>query len=314
MLNNMLAKKLKTGDTIGIIAPSFEVTEEILKSYAYAKSFFEAKGFKIKEGKHIREKWYGSAGRPEVRAEDLNAMFSDKEVDAIICLNGGGTSNTMLPYIDFDAIAKNPKIIMGYSDISVLNQVIWQKTGLVTFNGPLFQDFCNEKDANEYYEEFAERFIEGGSVLPKDPDAKCVRGGKASGILVGTNVKCSMNLMGTPYQVDYRDKILALEAWGISNYECAVRFSQLKQAGVFDHVRGIIVGYVYALQDERATGGEKLDQMEDILADILQDYDIPILKYNKFGHEMINAIIPIGTEVMLDAGNCEIKIQGDFIK
>jgi muramoyltetrapeptide carboxypeptidase len=310
----MLAKKIKKGDTIGIVAPSFEVSDEAYENYEYAKAFFEKKGFKIKTGKHIREKWFGSAGRPEARAEDLNSMFADKDVNAIICLNGGGTCNTMLPYVDFDLIAKNPKIIMGYSDISVLNQVIWQKTGLVTFNGPLFQDFKNEAAANEYYTEFEERFIKGEKTLPKDPKARTVKPGKASGILVGTNVKCSMNLMGTPYQVNYDDKIVALEAWGISNYECAVRFSQLRQAGVFDHVRGIAVGYVYALQDVRATKGEKLDQMEDILADILSDTDIPILKYNKFGHEMINAIIPIGTEVTLDADRRVITIDGEFIE
>ncbi len=314
MQEKLLAKKLKKGDTIGIIAPSFEVSEEAFESYEFAKAFFEKKGFNIKTGKHIREKWFGSAGEPEKRAEDLNAMFCDRDVDAIICLNGGGTSNTMLPFIDFDAIKNNPKIFMGYSDISVLNQVFWQKTGLVTFNGPLFQDFCNAEAAAAYYTEFEERFIEGKSSLPKDPNSRCVRSGRASGILVGTNVKCSMNLMGTPYQVDYTDKILALEAWGISNYECAVRFSQLKQAGVFDKVRGIVVGYVYALQDERATEGKRLDQMEDILADLLKDKDIPILKYNKFGHEMINAIIPIGTEVSLDADRCEIEINGSFIE
>lgn len=310
----MLARKIKEGATIGLIAPSFELTPDHLEKLEASTRFFEARGYRVKVGAHIKDRWFFSAGRPEDRAADLNQMFADPEVDAIICINGGGTSSTILQYIDYDVIRANPKIFMGYSDISVLNQVIYEKTGLVTFNGPLFMDFYNDQDAEAYYEEFRQRFIEGSHELAQDPNAVCIRGGKASGQFYGTNVRCSMNVIGTPYQLDYKDKILAVEAWMIEPYEMAVRFSQLKQMGVFNQVRGMVVGYVYGLQAPEMTKGKALIQMEEVLADISKEYDFPILKYNNFGHEIINAIIPIGAEIEMDADNRTLKILGDFIE
>lgn len=309
----MFAKTIKEGATIGLIAPSFELNGQNLERYKDAKKYFEAKGYRLKEGKHIFDKWYGSAGTPEDRAADLNEMFADKEVEAIICINGGGSSSTMLQYIDYECIRKNPKIFMGYSDISVLNQVIHNETGLVTFNGPLFMDFGNPGEGEIYYEEFRQRFIEGSSFLQQDDKAVCLRTGEVTGKFYGTNVRCSMNVIGTPYQLDYKDKILGLEAYTIAPYECTVRFSQLKQMGVFNQIKGIVVGYVYGMQDPEMTKGEEVVQMEEILMDIIKDYDFPVLKYNHFGHEMINAIIPIGCEMKISADEKKFEIVGTFI-
>lgn len=311
---HMLAKKIKEGCCIGLIAPSFQLEGENLENYEKAKEFFLGKGYSLKEGKHIYDRWFGSAGTPQDRAEDMNAMFADPEVDAVICINGGGSSSTMLEYVDFEIIKKNPKIFMGYSDISVLNQAIWAKTGLVTFNGPLFMDFGGEKEQDEYYEAFCKRFMEGNRDLPKDENAKCIKKGKARAVTLGTNIKCSMNLLGTPYAPDLNGKLLMAEAWTIPPYECTVRFSQLKQAGILKNLKGIIVGYVYGLQAPEMTNGEELPQMEDMLAEIVKEYDFPILKYNHFGHEIVNAIIPIGTEMEMDAEKGTFEITGEFIE
>ncbi len=309
----MLARTIKEGATIGLIAPSFELVGQNKEHYKAAKEYFLAKGYKLKEGAHIFDSWYGSAGTPQDRAADLNQMFADPEVDAIICINGGGSSSAIISYIDYECIRRNPKIFMGYSDISVLNQVIFEKTGLVTFNGPLFMDFGNSGEGDIYYEEFKQRFIEGSAELQQDSKAVCLRGGAAEGKFYGTNIRCSMNVIGTPYALDYSEKILGLEAYAIEPYECTVRFSQLKQMGVFDRVKAVVIGYVYGMQDVNMTKGKKVVQMEEIFMEIAKEYDFPVLKYNHFGHEMINAIIPIGCEMKLNAEAKTFEISGEFI-
>lgn len=308
----MLAKKLKYGDTIGLIAPSFALGEDTREKLQKAVSLFNERGFKIKCGRHIFENWYGSAGTPQQRAEDLNAMFADSDVDAIICINGGGTSNMMLPYTDFDTIGKNPKIFMGYSDISVLNQVIYDRTGLVTFNGPLFMDFVDEKNGEAQYANVIERFVEGSKVVDMGQGSRCVRGGRCEGVVMGTNIKCSMNLLGTPYLPDYTDKIAFLEAMTIQIFESTVRIAQLKQQGFFDRIKGVCIGYIINLQESLKTD-KPLPQFEDILLEMTEEYDFPILKCNIFGHEIANAVLPIGVRYGLDADERKISILEDFL-
>lgn len=306
----MLAKSLNYGDTIGIIAPSFEVSIDSMAKYEEAKKFFKGKGFKIKEGKFITEKWLGSAGTPQQRAQDLNNMFADTDVSAIICLCGGGTSNMILPYINFDIIKNNPKIFMGYSDISVLNQVIYDRTGLVTFNGPLFMDFGDDTFAENNYETLVNRLIQKNHHLKSDANRKTVRSGKAEGIFLGTNIKCSMHLLGTDFFPDFSGKIAGLEAYFIEVYDCALRFSQLRQNGFFDNLSAAIVGYNYSMQTEKNINKP---QMEDILLEITKDMDFPILKCNNFGHEIANDIIPIGVKMTLDADSTTIDISEQFL-
>ena len=138
----MLANKLNYGDTIGVVGVSNSL--EIGATYEHfykAEKFLQSKGFKIKRGKYVLKNYYGSAGTKEQKAEDMMNMFLDKEVKAIICLKGGETCNTFIDLLDYEIIKQNPKIITGYSDITVILETIYQKTGLVTFHGSDFVDF-----------------------------------------------------------------------------------------------------------------------------------------------------------------------------
>ena len=138
----MLANKLNYGDTIGVVgvANSLELHNRYEDFYR-AEKFFESKGFKIKRGKYVLENYYGTAGTREQKAEDLMNMFKDEAVKAIICLEGGQNCNTFIDLLDYDVIRQNPKIITGYSDVTVLLQTIYNKTGLVTFHGSTFVCF-----------------------------------------------------------------------------------------------------------------------------------------------------------------------------
>lgn len=307
----MLANKLNYGDTIGVVGVSNSISkrEERVNQFYKAEQFLINKGFKIKRGKYVFEDYYGSAGTREQKAEDFMNMFMDKEVKAIICLEGGETCNTFIDLLDYEVIKQNPKILMGYSDITVLLQTIYKKTGLITFHGPNFVSFAMN-DIQAQYEEIESvlinkqlnKFIKGSK--------KVVRRGNAQGKLIGTNLGSMMYLLGTDYLPDMQDKILLIESLRSSPNECQRRFAHLKQYGVFDKVKGIIVGYNYDLQKN----GDIYPQMEDILLEYTKEYNFPIIKCNDFGHEIANCILPVGSDTLIDCNNGKVIITEEFLK
>ena len=305
----MLANKLNYGDTIGVVGVSNSLELETGYDYFYrAEQFLTSKGFKIKRGKYVLNDYYGSAGTREQRAEDMMEMFKDKDVKAIICLKGGETCNTFIDLLDYEIIKQNPKIVTGYSDITVILNTIYKKTGLVTFNGSDFVDFGRE-DAEERFKEFENAFI--NKKLNKFCDGKkqVIRSGNVEGKLIGTNLGCLMYLLGTEYIPDLQDKILAIESYRTSPNECQRRFAQLKQLGVFDKIKGVIIGYNYDLQKN----GDTFPQMEDILLEYSREYNFPIIKCNDFGHRMVNSVIPIGVNVKIDSYNSKVEILDEFL-
>lgn len=305
----MLANSLKYGDTIGVIGVSNSLKlNNRYEDFYRAEKFFESKGFKIKRGKYILEDYYGSAGTREQKAEDMMNMFKDEEVKAIICLEGGQTCNTFIDLLDYNVIRQHPKIITGYSDITVLLQAIYNKTGLVTFHGESFIHF-GEDDAEEKYKEFEDVFINNKIGKFSIGDKKVIRSGIAQGELIGTNLGCMMYLLGTEYFPDMKGKILAIESYETSSNECQRRFAHLKQVGIFDKINGIIIGYNYDLQKN----GNVYPQMEDILLEYTKEYNFPIIKCNDFGHKIVNSVIPIGVNVKIDSNDEKIEIMDEYL-
>lgn len=191
----MLANKLNYGDTIGVVGVSNSIEYENKKEDFYkAEKFFIDKGFRVKRGKYVLENDYGSAGTRHQKAEDMMRMFEDKEVKAIICLRGGQTCNTFIDLLDYDLIKQNPKIVIGYSDITVLLQTFYHKANLVTFEGPDFLDF-SEENAEERYLEFESVLINKKIRKFHTGEKNVIRAGKAEGILIGTNLACMMYLL-----------------------------------------------------------------------------------------------------------------------
>lgn len=306
----MLAIKLNYGDTIGVVGVSNSLKfDNKLEQFYKAEQFFKDKGFKIKRGKYVLEDFYGSAGTREQKAEDMMNMFKDKEVKAIICIHGGQTCNTLIDLLDYKVIKQNPKIITGYSDVTVLLQAIYQKTGLVTFHGPSFVDFGKD-DAKDQYKEFENVFVNKAIGKFRSGEKRVIRKSNASGKILGTNLGCMMYLLGTEYLPDMKDVILLIESYKTSPNECQRRFAHLKQAGIFDKINGIVIGYNYDLQKN----GETFPQMEDILLEYTKEYNFPIIKCNDFGHKIINSVIPIGVNVEIDSTKSKIIIKDEFIK
>ena len=241
------------------------------------------------------------------KQEDFMKMFLDDEVKAIICLEGGQTCNTFLDLLDYEEIKKHPKILVGYSDITVLLQAIYKKTGLTTFSGPDFMSFGEQK-AEEQYKIFEDAFINKRLDKFNNENKKIIRNGNTSGKIIGTNLGCMMYLLGTEYLPNMNDNILFIESYKTSPNECQRRFAHLKQYGIFDKINGVVIGYNYDLQKD----GNTYPQMENILLEYTKEYKFPIIKCNSFGHKMVNSIIPIGGNVKIENG--KVMLEDEFLK
>lgn len=299
-------EKLKKGDTVGVIAPSSKIDEDDLEAINNSVLLMESTGLKVKFGKNAFKNTLGYGATPKEKAEDINEMFADKEVKLIFCVSGGFNSNSVFDYLDYDIIKNNPKPLCGFSDSTSIENVIYSKTGVITFNGPTFKSLTSW--ATPYaYEEFVKRFIDGDMSLGKPEDEYVtVCKGQAEGILVGGNLSLTNEMVCGKYSIDFTDKILFIEEFClesppelVSNY-----LYHMKQNGVFDKIKGIWVG--------NYDGSVAL---EKILLDVLEDeYKFPIVKSNNFGHTEKKTVIPVGGKARIDTTKTvKIEITENFM-
>lgn len=296
----LIPEKLRQGDLIGVLSPSSAVTRELKPLMKQGVDFLRNHGFRVRLGKNALKREDRSAGTPEQRAEDINAMFMDDEVSAIICSLGGGTANTCLPLLDFNAIRKNPKIFLGISDITVLLNAFHAKTGLVTFHGNDVAFGFGRKPTRYDITEFEERLIRGKiGKVNKNSKWRAIRSGSGEGKLLGGNIHSLLKLAGTPYLPNFKDSILFLEAFQVDPDECKCQLGQLEQIGAFDKLGGILIGYIWGLQSSAKR--RRQTQMEDIVRKTTDGYDFPIVKCDDFGHNCPNTTLPVGATVRLEA-------------
>lgn len=299
----MVPNKLKIGDTIGVIAPSEPIVGEYNTYLNNSIKIFEDMGFKIKLSKNLYKNTYGYSATPEEKASDINDMFADKEVKAIISAVGGDNSFNCLGLIDYENIKKNPKIITGYSDATNYLEAIYTKTGLITYHHLEMIDLGRKTEKDFQLRQFKKVLIDGvlGEV-DKNKQYKCLQKGVAQGVIVGGNVPSMVTLLNTEYFPDLTDKILFLEVFSRStDFDLADRYlGVLKYHGVFDKIKGLWIGHYH--------GDTKDTKIEDVFMRNLKGYDFPILKCDDFGHDCENVVIPIGAKVRLDATNCKVEI------
>lgn len=291
----MISNKLKKGDTIGVVSTSDPVEQERMMDIESSTKFFKDLGFNVKLGKYLNNNELGYGTTAKNKAEDLNEMFKDKEISAIFCACGGYNVNSVLDYLNYEEIKKNPKIICGYSDPTSLINAIYAQTGLVTFHGPNFGSLAETEEGLEKYsrEEVIKRFINGNLELgTSDDEYRTIKEGQAEGILVGGNLSLLSHLVAGKYKLDFKDKILFIEelayespAGMASNY-----LYYMKQNGVFDAIKGLWIG--------NYEGEVSLEQI--VLDTIGDEYSFPIIKSDNFGHIDRKTVIPIGTKARID--------------
>jgi muramoyltetrapeptide carboxypeptidase len=322
------AKRLREGDTIGVIAPANSASYIHPLVWERGVRCLERKGFQLRFGEHIMKLHGHTAGSVEERLEDLMAMFADPEVDAVMTVYGGHNSHQLLPYIDYDVIEDNPKAFVGFSDITSLNNAFLERIGLVNFSGPAFVTFC-QPELPEYTERHFDRTLvegEGVQLEPspewaedpwwRDPEDqggrewnenegwKVLREGRGRGEVVGGNLSTFMLLAGTEYWPDLDGKVLFLEE---CNEECVQNvdrhFTHLRHLGAFGMIEGLVIG-----RPQSDIGFTEDDSLEMLLEEATKGYDIPIILNVDFGHTDPMITLPMGTLCEIDTDDGKIDL------
>lgn len=298
--------KLKPGAILGIVCPSYHIDSDI---YQKTSQYFIQNGFEIVEGETINLQQNLYAGTPEERAKDIMDMFQNTDIDAIICARGGYGANRVLPLLNYDIIKNNPKVFIGFSDITALLLSITQQTGLVTFHGPMFTSF--QDGLIEYsYNQFI-TVLSGKSPIaieiPQDHKVRVLKNGKAIGKLWGGNVCLIVNRIGTDGQLVTDDCILFLEDTEEQLYRLDRMFFQLKETGLLARIKGLIVGEITRLKDTDPPFGYSIDE---IILDICSGLDIPIISNFPCGHGGYQATLPISisAELNTDSDDACLKL------
>jgi len=302
-MEKIIPAKLNKGDTIGVIAPSDPIAGEKIEEVKKAKEIVEKDGFKVKFAKNLFSNKCGYSATAKEKAEDINAMFADKEVKMIWCAKGGNNSNSVFEYLDYDLIKQNPKIICGYSDITSLTNMIAEKTGLVTFSATNFKTIATD-ETDFSYKEVIKRFVNASLEFGMAENDKylTIQEGVAEGELIGGNIFLTKGVTAGKYSVNFENKILFIEELGFESPPPVVSNSlyYMKQNGVFDKIKGIWIGNY-----ENSMG----IALEQIVKDVIGDeYKFPIIKSNNFGHIETKTVIPIGIKAKIDTSK-EIKIE-----
>lgn len=303
----LYGKRLQKGDTIGFVGPSGSIRTagSLEKSVAIAEKL----GFKVKLGESCGQVYGYLSGTDEVRARDVNAMFRDDEVDAIFCVKGGYGTMRMLDQLDYKAVKANPKIFLGYSDITAMHIAYLEKSGLVTFHGPMPAS-CWVDDMDEFsFQSLLQMMMEPqiGQMIrnPEGFEAHTVNPGCAEGMLVGGNLSLIDGLIGTPYELDTKGRILFLEDIGEKTYRLDHMLTHLRLAGKFDDCAGIVLGTFVDCPVEFPDFGFTL---EEIVRDIVQPCGKPVFMGLQAGHCSPKLTLPLGVHCRMNADNCSIEL------
>ncbi|MBS4534840.1 LD-carboxypeptidase [Clostridium sp. D2Q-14] len=303
-------RMLKKGSTIGLVAPASDAPKgNVNKSIKYLKSI----GFKVKVGESCYSKKGFLAGKDVLRAKNINEMFVDKSVDAVFCIRGGYGVHRILDKIDYNLIKENPKIFMGYSDITALHIAINKICDLITFHGPM--TVSDMKDGlDELSLQYLKKIIMTSNDLievnnPKENKIKTLVKGKVEGEIIGGNLALVSATIGTPYEIDTDDKIFFIEDIGEYTFSIDRMLMQLKLAGKLDNLRGIVLG-----DFNNCIPQDKNDHtLIEVFQDILVPLNIPIIYNLKSGHCTPNIVLPLGGKVEIDGYRGKLFIKGSVV-
>ncbi|MGK7924638.1 MAG: LD-carboxypeptidase [Spirulina sp.] len=301
--NLIKPKALKTGDIVGIITPSSPVLDpEDLAKIAPTLEYF---GLGVKFAPHVgtRSRFTDSI---RDRLDDIHGMFADPEVRAIMARGGYGALQ-LLDRIDYDLIRNNPKIFLGFSDVTALHIAIHQQTNLVTFHGPNYFSAFSEYTRDRFRRAIFETQPLGILTNPSEENLlrpqhrlRTVRGGQGKGQLIGGNLSLIVAMMGTPFEIETKGKILFLEDIGEDTYRIDRMLTQLRLAGKFDNVKGIIWGECRRC-GLNSPNDTSIYTLGEVIDGILGTAGVPVLAGMTLGHTADKLTLPLGIEAILDA-------------
>ena len=294
--------RLKVGDTVGLVSPASFVDKETLQEFTKVLSQL---GLKVKTGAHILDQYGYLAGRDADRAADVNAMFADASIQALLTMGGGWGCNRILPLLDYELIRRNPKIIMGYSDVTSLVLAIYARSKVVTFHGPM-----GTSTWNPYSVDYVQRILFTGEALtlrnlPNTP-VETITPGKVRGRLVGGNLSVLAAMVGSPYLPEWNQSILFVEDTGEDIYRIDRLLTQLQLAGILKQLAGFIFGR--CTKCTKGEGNEPSLTLPQVLSDRIRPLGIPAWYGSMIGHIKNKFTLPIGAEVEIDASKGTIQL------
>ncbi|MEW6617569.1 MAG: LD-carboxypeptidase [Patescibacteria group bacterium] len=300
-------RRLEHGDKVAIISPSSIVVSD--RELELGMDTLRSLGFDPVRSKNaLKSRFNFQAGTPQQRLSDLHWAFSNRSIKGIFCSTGGYSSIDLLSNIDWGLIKKNPKIFVGYSDITTLLNPIHDRTGLITFHGPIIEGLNGmHKRQGKYTLQNMVKAISGGveEKMPSYTEWRVLKKGVAEGALVGGNLNILMSLIGTPYEPKWDGKILFWEEVddtieGFYNYLIRMRI-----VGIFNKISGMMIGKITNLQsiddeDENPKRFEHSPLVSKMILYATRGYKFPILYDVDFGHDVANLTLPIGVRARLE--------------
>ena len=309
-------KRLKKGDTMGLVAPGFAIKAEVLQK---ALESLEKMGFKPHHTPRILGNYGYFSDSDEQRALDLNEMFADPKVDGILCARGGYGCTRILSLLDYEIIRNNPKALIGFSDITALIQAIHKETGLVCFHGPVGSTLDDG-----YSQKYLKKVLVRGKGPLKLKNAKLeaeflgnpeydrytIFPGSSEGSLIGGSLTLVASLVGTPHEIDFTDRIVFLEDVGEAPYRMDRMLTQLIHGPTFSKAKGIIFGVC-----KDCDGEKKIDNftLREVLMDRIAPLGIPAAYGMSFGHVPQNLTLPVGIRALFDAGEMRLELLEEAV-
>ncbi len=308
---------LRLGDTIALVAPASpplhpDVTEQAVIALT-------SRGFKVLVSAAAQKRLGFIAGSDKNRLSDFNRALRSKSVKAIFCLRGGYGSARIVSEIDFAAMKRAPKILVGCSDITTLHCAALQKASIISFHGPMLQSLV-DKECPDFTWDSLLSTIQGapeslGSICrayPLRSEIYSLYKGRVTAPLIGGNLAVLCSLLGTPYFPDLAGKILFVEDIGEMPFRIARCLTQLTLAGVLDKVSGFAIGLFKDCEYRPPKPGDFIEykqSLRDVFVDRLKPFGKPIVVGLPFGHLPHNATLPVGSLATLDGNNADLSIE-----
>lgn len=289
--------RLRPGEVIGVVAPASPMKPELLEQ---GVRYLEGLGYRVKLGKFVYRETGYLAGSDRERSRDLNAMFRDRQVRAIICVRGGYGTPRLLHLLDYDAIRNQPKIFVGYSDITALQLAIFRRTGLITFSGPMVAaDMGRGIDPfteAQFWRMITEPVPYGDLQPQQDRPFAAITTGRVRGRLLGGCLSLVATVAGTAFMPAVHKSIFFLEEIGEEIYRIDRYLVHLRELGVFAKIGGFVLGQV--LDCEAKNGAPSL-RLEDLMQDFIRPLGVPALMNLEYGHAGRKHTMPIGASAEL---------------
>lgn len=303
VMSMQIPDPLKPNDTIGLIAPCSPIPySKLIASIQCINSL----GYKVALGNSATCSLYGYlAGSDEIRANDINSMFENDDINAIFCLRGGYGSTSIMEFLDYEMIRKHPKIFVGYSDITSYHLAFYTLCDLITFHGPMVSsNMVNDFDF--YTKESFYQALSMPEVLhfenPTGYPMISLVPGCAEGRVIGGCLSLVSPALSTFYQPDFCNTILFLEDIDETLPRCDKMMYHLKNAGIFDRVNGVLLGNFKGCENPNAPSYSMLDFFQNFFC----DYDKPVLYGIQSGHDKPMGTIPFGTVCNMDSEQCSV--------